>query len=101
MIKDRNSAFLFKVYDVVNELECPPLVKDSTFLSPNELKTGLSKLRDKWVEKFDSLFDLYGDNMHTWTIYYVKLNHNVYVLIFKAHDNLFEIEKETSDMKIK
>lgn len=101
MLEDRKSVVFFKVSDPSNELEGPPLVKDSMFLSPGVLENELSKLRDKWVVEFDSVFDLYRNNMHTWIVDYINLNHNVYVSVFEACGDLFEIEKEEFEMKIK
>lgn len=72
----------------MNELEGPPLVKESTFLSSDEFENELTKLRDKWDKKFDSLYDFSRDNMRTWIVDYVNLNHNVYVMISEAHDDL-------------
>lgn len=89
------------MYDVVNELEGPPIGKDSTLLSPDELENKLSKLRHKWSKGFNILSDLSKDNMRTWTVDYVNLNHNVSVSIFEARDDLLEIEKEAFEMKIK
>lgn len=101
LLEDRKSMVFFKLSDAVNKLEGPPLIKDSTLLSPNELENELSKLRDKWVEEFNSLYDLSRDNMYTWILYYVNLNHNVSISISEARDDLLEIEKEASEMKIK
>ena len=89
------------MFDVVNELEGPPLVKDSTLLSLDELEIELSKLRDKCTKEFNGMSNFSRDNMRTWIVDYINLNHNVYVRISEAHDDLLEIEKEEFEMKIK
>ena len=101
MLEDRKSAVFFKVFDVVNELEGTPLVKDSTLLSPNELETKLFKLKDKWYDEFDSLYDFSRNNMRTWIVDYLNLNHNVFVIFFEVPEDLLEIEKDEFQMKIK
>ena len=47
LLEDKKSTIFFKVFDVVVELECPPMLRDSTLISPNELELELSKLKDK------------------------------------------------------
>ena len=77
------------------------MIKNSMFLPPNDLETRLSKLKDKWVEEFDSKSNLSGDNMCTWIVDYVNLNHNVSISISKARDDLIQIKKRVFEMKIK
>ena len=100
-LEDRKSVIFFKVFDVVNDLEGLALFKNSMFLSIDELETKLSKLGDKWDEEFYSLSDFSRDNMRTWTIDYLNLNHNISVSILEAHDDLLEIERDVFQMKIK
>jgi len=54
LLQERKCVIFFKVFDFVNDLEGPPLVNNSILISPYELETELSRLRDKWVEKFDN-----------------------------------------------
>ena len=68
------------MFDVINKLEGPPLIKDSTLISPNELEVELSKLKDKWAREFDNLLDFSKDNMCTWTFDYVNLHNNVFLV---------------------
>jgi hypothetical protein len=81
-LEDKKSATFFKITDLVNELQGPPLIKDSMSISLEEMETELARLRDKWVEEFDSLSYFSGDNMCTWTIDYVNVNHNISISIY-------------------
>ena len=85
----------------MNELQGPPLIKESILISPEEMEIELARLRYRWAKEFDSLVDLSKDDMHTWTIHYVNLNHNIYVSLYEAHDELLDIEREVFQMKIK
>ena len=74
-------------------LQGPPLIKESMLILHEELETELATLRDKWAEEFDSFSDFLGDDMHTWTIGYVNINHNIYVSLSEARDEVLDIER--------
>ena len=77
LLEDRKSAIFFKVFDAIIELEDPPLIKDSKFISTDELEFRFCKLKEKWAGEFDNLSDFSKDNICTWTIEYVNFNNNV------------------------
>lgn len=54
-LEDKKSANFLKVYGAITKLECPPMIKDSTFISPNEMDVDLSKLNDQWTWEFNNL----------------------------------------------
>ena len=60
-------------------------------LSHDELEIELSKLREKWVEEFDSLTDFSRANIHMWTVDYVNHYHNASISISEVCDDLLEI----------
>ena len=82
-LENKKSAPFFKITDVMNEVQGPPLTKESTLISPEELETKLDKLRDKWVEEFDSLSNFSGDDMRRWTVDYVNINRNISISFLK------------------
>lgn len=49
--------------DVIDELEGPYLIQDSTLISPNEMELVLSKLKDKCVGEFNDMSYFSEDNM--------------------------------------
>lgn len=61
----------------------------------------MSKLKDKWVREFDSLINFFKDSIRTWTVDYVKLNNNIFVIISEARDEVIKIKKKIFEMKIK
>ena len=46
----KKSATSLKIDDLVNELQGPPIVKESTLISPKDIETELARLKDKWAE---------------------------------------------------
>lgn len=45
--------------------------------------------------------DLFEENIRTWTMDYVNLNNNIYVIVYEACDELIEIEKENENFKMR
>ena len=70
-------------------------------ISPDELEAKVSKLKDKWVEEFHNMSCFSKDNIRTWTMDYINLNKNIFVIVCEAYDELIEIEKEFFEMKIR
>ena len=68
LLEDQKSAIFFKVFDVIKELEGPPLIKVSTLISVDELDNELCELKDKWVGEFNDLLDFSKDGMLMWTV---------------------------------
>ena len=97
----RKSVIFFKVTDAIVELGGPPLIWDSTLISPDQLEVEVSKLMDKWVGEFDNMSYFSKYNIRTWTVDYVNLNNNIFVTICESYDDLIEIEKYFFEMKIK
>ena len=93
MLEDTKSSIFFKVFNVINELEVPPLIKVSTLILPIELDIELSKLKDKCIGEFNDLSYFSKDKMCAWTIDYIILNNNV-SNNFEAHENLLQVERE-------
>lgn len=91
--KDKKIAIFFKVSNAIVELRGPPLLWDSIFISSDELEAKFSKLKDKWVEDFNTLMNFSKYNIRTWIIDYVNLNNNIYVIISESQDEVIEIEK--------
>ena len=75
---------LFEFFDAIGELGGPLLVQDSMMISLDELEDEVSKLRDKWVREFDNLTDFFNVNMREWTLDYVSLNNDIFVIIFET-----------------
>ena len=48
----------------------------------------LNLLKDLYFEELDSMSDFSMDNMRTWKVDYVNLNHNVSINILEAYDDL-------------
>ena len=101
LLEDWKSFIFFKVSDVVNELEGPPIIKGSTLISPNELDIELFKLKDNWAKEFDDLLYFSKYSMRMWTIDYVNLNKNASIDFSEAHENLIQVEREFFEMNIK
>ena len=101
LLEDQKSAIFFRVFNVVKDLEGPPLIKGSTLISADELDSELSKLKDKWDGQFNDLLYFTEDNMHMWTFDYVNLNKNMSIFISYPHESLIHVEREIFEMKIK
>ena len=93
LLEDRKSSILFKVTNAIVQLGGPPLIRESTLVSLDDMEVEVSKLKDKWVREFDNLLDFFEDIIRMWTMDYVNVNNNIYVSIREAHDDLIEIEK--------
>ena len=65
------------------------------------MEVEVSKLKDKWAKEFDNLKNFSKDNIRAWTVDYVNLNNNIFVIISEAQDEVTKIEKEIFEMKIK
>ena len=59
----------------------------------DDLEIEVSKIKDKWAGEFDNLSDFSKDSIWTWSVDYVNLNNNIFVIICEAHDEVIEIEK--------
>lgn len=92
-LEDRKSATFFKITDDISKLDCPPIIKNSTLISANDLECEVSKLKDKWDGEFDTLSIFYEENIRALTINYVNLNNIIINLVIKARENIIEIEK--------
>ena len=53
----------------------------------------MSKLKDKRDKEFDGLIDFSEDNIIPWSMDYVNLNNNIFVIIYEARDEVIEIQK--------
>lgn len=51
LLEDMKSAIFFKDTDTISELVGPPLIQDSTLISPNELEVKVFKIKKKWTKK--------------------------------------------------
>lgn len=67
----------------------------------NEMEVELSKLKEKWDEGFNNKSYFSKDNMQTWTMDYVNLNNNTFIVGGEAHDDLIEVEPKLFEMNIK
>ena len=92
-LEDKKGAPFFKVSYAIVELGGPPLFWDSMFISSYELESKVSKIKDKWVRQFDNLMSFSEDDIRAWTVDYINLNNNIWVIISESHDEVIEIEK--------
>ena len=51
----------------------------------------MSKLKDKWAIEFNNLMHLSEDDIQTWTVNYVNLNNNIFVIISEDCDEVIII----------
>jgi hypothetical protein len=100
-LEEKKSVTLFQTIEVISELGGPIVVKNSTFISVDDMESKLAKLKDKRARDFDNLSDFSEENIKTWTISYVNFNNDILIVIYQGKEELADIEKEPFDMKVK
>lgn len=93
LLEENKISTFFKVSYDIFEFGGPLLVQDSTLVSSYELEVELSKLKDKWAEDIDSLKYFTKNNIRAWTMDYINLNNNIFVILSEARDEVIEIKK--------
>ena len=101
LLEEKKSIVFFKVVEAITKLGGPPMVKNSTLLSLNDLEYELSKLKEKWVEEFENLSNFLEENMKIWIVSYVNFNNDNTTILSQGREYISYIEKEFFDMKVK
>ena len=91
-MEDSKTATFFKITDAIVELGGLALVWYSSLIYANDLESSMSKLKDKWVEEFDSMSKFSEERIKTWIIDYVNLNNNLLIIVTETREEILDIE---------
>ena len=90
--KKRKVSPYLKNFEAIIKLGGPPIVKNSTLISIDDLESDLSKLNDKQDREFDILLDFSEENIKTWTVSYVNFNNDILVFISQGREELVDVK---------
>jgi hypothetical protein len=95
------STLFIKVVDIMKELECFPLIRDSMLLTKYHMEVELSILRFAWGTKFDDLLNFPKDEIIRWLVSLMNENEDQAVIAQQKHTALKGIEYESFGISVK